>query len=61
MGFYVHHIGMPLAWIVMSRQTVDDLIEWLQPLKVKFFSIMPDWRPNCFIIDDAPQKLRALR
>jgi hypothetical protein len=34
---------------------MDDLIEWLQPLKVKMLSIMPNWRPSCFIIDDAPQ------
>jgi hypothetical protein len=60
MGFYVHHIGMPLAWIITSRQIVDDLIEWFQSLKVKMLSIMPNWRPNYFIIDDAPQKLQAL-
>jgi hypothetical protein len=60
MDFYVHHIGMPLTWIITSRQIMDDLIEWVQPLKVKMLSIMPNWKPNCFIIDDAPQELRAL-
>ncbi len=33
MGFDAHHIGVPLAWIITSQQTMDDLIEWLQPLK----------------------------
>jgi len=40
---------------------VDDLIEWLLPLKVKMLLIMPNWKPSCFIIDDAPQELSALQ
>jgi hypothetical protein len=48
---------MPLAWIITNQKSMDDLIEWLQPLKTKMLSIMPNWRPNCFIIDDAPQEL----
>ncbi len=59
MGFDAHHTGMPLAWIIINRQTMDDLIEWLQPLKAKMLSIMPNWRPSCFIIDDALQELWA--
>jgi hypothetical protein len=33
MGFDDHRMGVPLAWIITSRQTVQDLIEWLKPLK----------------------------
>ncbi len=60
MGFDVHHTKMLLAWIITSRQVVDDLIELFQPLKTKMLSIMPNWRPSCFIIDDALQELHAL-
>jgi hypothetical protein len=60
MGFDAHQTRMPLAWIITNRQTMNHLIKWLQPLKVKTLSIMPNWKPNCFIIDDAFQELWAL-
>jgi hypothetical protein len=40
---------------------MDDLSQWLKPLKAKMLSIMLNWRPSCFIIDDAPQELWALQ
>jgi hypothetical protein len=61
MGFDVHHIGVLLTWIITSQQTMDDLIQWLKPLETKMLSIMPNWRPSCFNIDDAPQELWALQ
>jgi hypothetical protein len=57
MGFDVHHIIVPLTWTIINQQTMNDLIEWLQPLKVKMTSIMPNWKPSCFIINDARQEL----
>jgi hypothetical protein len=30
MGFDVHHIKVPLSWIITSQQIVDDLIEWFK-------------------------------
>jgi phosphatidylserine decarboxylase len=60
MGFDVHHIIMPLSWIITSRQIVDDLIEWFKTFEAKMLPIMFNWRPSCFIIDDALQKLWAL-
>ncbi len=35
MGFDDHRTGVPLAWIITSKQIVQDLIEWLKPLKEK--------------------------
>jgi hypothetical protein len=34
-GFDDHRMSVPLAWIIISRQIVQDLIEWLKPLKKK--------------------------
>jgi hypothetical protein len=56
-----HRTDVLLAWIIISRQTIQDLIEWLKPLKDKMLSHMPHWKSSCFFIDDAPQKLKALR
>jgi hypothetical protein len=61
MGFDVHHTRMLLTWIIRSQQIVDDLIEWLRPLKSNILSIMSNCKPSCFIINDAPQGLRALQ
>ncbi len=36
-GFDDHHMSIPLAWIITSRQIVQDLIEWLKPLKKKCY------------------------
>ncbi len=57
MGFDVQHTRVLLAWIIKSQQVVNDLIEWLQLLKANILSIVLNWRPSCFIIDDAPQEL----
>ncbi len=35
MGFDAHHVGVPLTWIITSRQTIEDLFKWLKPLKEK--------------------------
>jgi hypothetical protein len=60
MVFDSHWTRIPIAWIVISQQTRNYLIEWLAALKVKFFSRMPSWKLACFIIDDAPQELATL-
>jgi hypothetical protein len=59
-GFDDHRTGVPLTCIITSKQTVEDLIEWLKPLKDKMSSYMPHWKPSCFLVDDAPQELKAL-
>ncbi len=41
MGFDDHRTSVLLAWIITSRQTFQDLIEWLKPLKDKMLSHVP--------------------
>ncbi len=61
MVFDAHCTGVSVAWIITSRQTCDDLVEWLTPLKTKLLRKYLKWKPSCFIIDDVPQELWALR
>jgi hypothetical protein len=61
MVFDAHCIRVPVAWIITCCQTCDDLMEWLTPLKTKLLGKNPKWKPSCFIVDDVPQELRALR
>jgi hypothetical protein len=57
MVFDAHHTKMPVAWIITSHQTCNDLVEWLTLLKAKLLRKNPKWKPSCFILDDAPQEL----
>jgi hypothetical protein len=52
MAFDAHHTRVLVAWINTSRQTCDDLVEWLIPLKTKLLRKNFKWKPSCFIIDD---------
>lgn len=38
MGFDVHHTIVPLIWIIMSQQTVENLVEWFKPLNARMLS-----------------------
>jgi hypothetical protein len=60
MVFDAHRTRMPVAWIITSRQTCDDLVEWLTLLKTKLLRNNLKWKPSCFIVDDAPQELQTL-
>jgi hypothetical protein len=61
MGFGDHRTSVPLTLIITSKQTIEDLIEWLKPLKDKMLSHKPHWKPSCFLVDDAPQESKALQ
>ncbi len=61
MVFDAHHIEVLVAWIITSHQTCDDLVEWLTLLKTKLLRKNIKWKPLCFILDDSPQELKALR
>jgi hypothetical protein len=43
MVFDAHYTRVPIAWIITSCQTCDDLVEWLIPLKTKFLRKNPKW------------------
>jgi hypothetical protein len=60
MGLDDHRMSVLLTWIIISKQTIEDLIKWLKPLKDKMLSHMSHWKPSCFFVDDAPHELMAL-
>jgi phosphatidylserine decarboxylase len=39
-NFDVHHIRIPLAWVITKQQNVNDSMEWLKVLKAKILAIM---------------------
>jgi hypothetical protein len=61
MVFDFHHIGLPISWVITSQQTCEDSVRWLNAMWANLLLHMPHWKPLCFIMDDAPQELRALQ
>jgi hypothetical protein len=57
MAFDFHYTRVPIVWVIMSWQTCGNLVVWLSALQEKLLSRMPHWKPSCFIMDDASQKL----
>ncbi len=44
-----------------NKQIVEDLIEWLKPLKDKMLSQMPHWKPSCFSCWWCTSKIKGIR
>ena len=53
--------GVPIAWVITSRQKEDDLIQWLTALHAKAITVQPEWRSICFIVDDAIHERNAIK
>eukprot|EP00253_Pinus_taeda_P028427 PITA_28427 len=53
--------GVPVAWVVASRNTSDDISIWLEQFMRKCFQTRPDWKVNAFMVDDALAEISALR
>jgi len=54
MAFDFHRTRVSIAWVITNRKPCENMVEWLNALRTKLLSHMPDWKPSCFIMDDAP-------
>eukprot|EP01018_Ginkgo_biloba_P001591 Gb_21672 [translate_table: standard] len=53
--------GVPIAWVVSSRDTTSDIEEWLQAIFYAGVKERPDWKVCTFMTDDAAAEIKALR
>jgi hypothetical protein len=53
--------GVPVAWVVASRNTSHDIALWLEHLMHRCYQFRPDWKVNAFMVDDALAEIIALR
>ena len=53
--------GVPIAWVVSSRNTSSDIVSWLEVLMNMCYELRPDWKVNAFMVDDALAEIDALR
>ena len=61
MVFDKHHNGVPIAWVISSHNTTEDIKEWLSALFNQGMKERSDWHVHAFITDDAAAKIEALR
>ena len=61
MVFDEHHNGVPIAWVISSRNTIADLSKWILALLAIGNKERPDWHVLAFITDDATAEIEALR
>jgi len=61
MAFDGQQSGVPVAWVVASRNTSEDIALWLEQLMHRCYQIRPDWKVNAFMVDDALAEISALR
>ncbi|GLJ23308.1 hypothetical protein SUGI_0440920 [Cryptomeria japonica] len=52
--------GVPVVWVVTSRNTIKDIQVWLMELRRQGKEKRPDWRINVFITDDASAEIQAI-
>ena len=61
MTFDEQQSGVPVAWVVASRNTSEDIALWLKHLMQKCYQVHSDWKVNAFMVDDALAEINALR
>jgi hypothetical protein len=52
---------VPVAWVVASQNTSEDIALWLEHLMHRSYQFHHDWKVNAFMVDDALVKIVALR
>ena len=61
MAFDEQQSGVPIACVVASRNTSQDIAQWLERLMHRCYQLCPDWKVNAFMVDDALAEIDALR
>ena len=61
MAFDGQQNGVPVAWVLASRNTSADIVSWLEVLMNRCYQRRPNWKVNAFMVDDALVEIDALR
>jgi len=61
MVFDKHHNGVPVAWVISSRNSIVDISKWMSTLFAIGKKERPDWHVKAFITNDASSHLGIFR
>lgn len=53
--------GIPIAWVVSSRNRSSDISSWLSKIMERGQQLKLDWTVNAFMTDDALAEIDAIR
>jgi hypothetical protein len=52
--------GIPVAFIITSKCTEEDILHWLTALRDRVLYFKSDWHPNAVIVDCAKAELNCV-
>ncbi|XP_059075214.1 uncharacterized protein LOC131053458 [Cryptomeria japonica] len=55
------HMGVPVAWVIMSRSYAHDIAYWMHILLQRVHMKNIEWSLNAFMVDDAGAEIKAIR
>jgi hypothetical protein len=56
-----HQNAIRVAWTIHESQTGSEIATWVEAIVRKVKCTMPEWKPSCFMVDDADADINALR
>lgn len=61
MAFDGQQHGVPVTWVVASRNTSLDIVKWIEVLMDRCYQHCPNWKVNAFMVNDALAEIDTLR
>ena len=61
MVFYEHRNGIPIDWVISSRNTTNDICRWMLSLFAIGIKERHDFHVQAFITDDVAAEIGELR
>eukprot|EP01018_Ginkgo_biloba_P035343 Gb_06155 [translate_table: standard] len=58
--FDTHQNGVPIAWIISSSSSANDIQNWMEKLQSRIHEVDPMWRPSAFMVDAATAEINAI-
>eukprot|EP01018_Ginkgo_biloba_P032619 Gb_20521 [translate_table: standard] len=58
--FKTHQNGVPVAWIISSSSSANDIQNWMEKLWSRIHEVNPMWRPSAFMVDDVDAKINSI-
>ncbi|GLJ49309.1 hypothetical protein SUGI_1042260 [Cryptomeria japonica] len=55
------HMGVPVAWVIMSRSCAHDIAYWMHILLQRVHMKNIEWSLNAFMVDDAGVEIKVIR
>eukprot|EP01018_Ginkgo_biloba_P024576 Gb_08233 [translate_table: standard] len=58
--FDTHQNGVPVAWIISSSSSTNDIQNWMEKLWSRIHEVDPTWRPSAFMVDVVAAEISAI-